>query len=247
MPRRMATAQGAQEVPTRPPDSSFREFVYFGYLAGIAGLLSIVVDFATPSASTAAGQLSSFQSNPVGYTTYLFPLAFAFLVTPFFVYLGSKLSALGSEVARPATQILLLALFSLGIAGAFEYGGYWAASVTSAPSPAIQAYEAAFWSNINNAWELVSIYGVAMGSFLLAWSLGRTKGLPTWMPKLGWVGGALDLLGAVLASLSGYYGGLSVGFVLPVFGLIILVVFAFTIPKHVERLAADASPLRSAA
>ncbi|MGA8542699.1 MAG: hypothetical protein WB947_04075 [Thermoplasmata archaeon] len=178
---------------------------------------------------------------------YLFPLAFAFLVTPFFIRLGSVLQAHGSEVARSAVLVILFALFSLGIAGAFEYGGYWAISITPAPSLAVQTYEAALWSSVNNAWEAVSIYGVAIGSLLLAWALRQTREVPRWMPNLGWVGGGIGLAGAVLASLSGYYGVLSIGFVLPAVTLVIFVVFAFTIPRTFRQARAAPSATSPAA
>jgi hypothetical protein len=210
-------------------------FLFFGILAGVAGLLSIVVDFLTPAASSAQNQLASFQGNPNGYALYLYPLAFAFLVTPFFVYLGSVLRAKGAEVSQSAVLLILLALYSLGIAGAFEYGGYWAASVTPAPSHAAQAYQAAFWSNVNDAWEAVSIYGVAMGSLLLAWALRQTRELPRWMSTAAWVGGGIDLAGAIMASLSGYYPALMIGFVLPVVTLVIFIVFSFLIPRTFRR------------
>jgi hypothetical protein len=100
----------------------------------------------------------------------------------------------------------------------------------------MKAYEAALWSNINNAWEAVSIYGVGMGSLLLAWALRQTRGLPGWMSKLAWVGGGLDLAGAVMASFSGYYSDLMIGFVLPVFGVVILIIFAFAIPRTLRRV-----------
>jgi hypothetical protein len=210
-------------------------FLFFGILAGVAGLLSIVVDFLTPAASSAQNQLASFQGNPNGYALYLYPLAFAFLVTPFFVYLGSVLRAKGAEVSQSAVLLILLALYSLGIAGAFEYGGYWAASVTPAPSHAAQAYQAAFWSNVNDAWEAVSIYGVAMGSLLLAWALRQTRELPRWMSTAAWIGGGIDLAGAIMASLSGYYPALMIGFVLPVVTLVIFIVFSFLIPRTFRR------------
>jgi hypothetical protein len=222
-------------------------FLYFGVLAGVAGIASIAVDFLTPSASTAQGQLSSFQGDPNGYALYLFPLAFAFLVSPFFLSLTSVLRSQGAGLVRMGSTIILLALFSLGIAGAFEYGGYWAASITPAPSLAIQTYEAAFWSNVNNAWEDVSIYGVALGSLLLALALRQARDVPSWMPKLAWVGAILDLVGAVLASLSGYYGALSLGFVLPVFGVVILIIFAFFLPRALRRASGvpTATPSRA--
>jgi hypothetical protein len=227
-------------APVAAHDGSSDAFLYFGILAGVAGLVSIVVDFLTPSASSASNQLSSFQGDPNGYALLLFPLAFAFLVSPFFLSLPSVLRERGAGLTRIGPTVILLALFSLGIAGAFEYGGYWAASITPAPSPAIQAYEAAFWSNVNNAWEAVSIYGVGLGTVLLAWALRQARDVPGWMPKLAWVGAALDFLGAILASLSGYYPALSLGFVLPVFGVVILIVFAFALPRTLRR--ADGKP-----
>ncbi len=216
-------------------------FRYFGTLAGIAGMVFFVVALLTPSASSAQDQLASFQSDPNGYVLYLFPLGFAFLVTPFFLSLGSVLRSLGSFVGRPATWLILLGLFSLGIAGAFEYGGYWAVSVTPAPSLAIQSYEAALWSNINNAWEAVSNFGVAMGSLFLAWALRQTRELPRWMSNAAWIAAAIDLVGAVMASLSGYYSVLSVGFVLSIVPLIVFIVLSFTIPRAFQRSRAAPS------
>jgi hypothetical protein len=226
---------GQDGIQGHSSEGSSDAFLYFGALAGVAGLLSIVVDFLTPSASSAQNQLSSFQGDPNGYALYLFPLAFAFLVSPFFLSLTTVLRQQGAGLARVGPLVILLALLSLGIAGAFEFGGYWAASITAAPSTAIQAYEAAFWSNVNNAWEAVSIYGVGLGSLLLAWALRQARDVPSWMPKLAWVGAALDFAGAILASMSGYYSALSVGFVLPVFGLVILIVFAFALPRAFRR------------
>jgi hypothetical protein len=230
-----------------PDEGSSDAFLYFGVLAGVAGLASVVVDFLTPSASSAQNQLSSFQGDPNGYTLYLFPLAFAFLVSPFFLSLGSVLRARGSGLARFGTTLILIALFSLGIAGAFEYGGYWAISITPAPSSAIQTYEAALWSSVNDAWEAVSIYGVAMGSLLLARALGQARDVPRWMPTLGWISGAITLVGAVMASLSGYYPVLSIGFVLPVVTLVIFIIFAFALPRtfrrgHAASLASPEAP-----
>jgi hypothetical protein len=238
-------ATAVQKAEPAPADEGTSDaFLYFGVLAGVAGLISIVVDFLTPSASSAQNQLSSFQGNPNGYTLYLFPLAFAFLVSPFLLCLPSILRSRGSGLARVGALVILIAVFSLGVAGAFEYGGYWAASITPAPSAAMQAYEAAFWSNVNNAWEAVSIYGVGMGSALLAIALRQARDVPSWIPKLAWVGAGLDLAGAILASLSGYYGVLSLGFILPVFGVVILIIFAFALPRAFRRsgAAAPASP-----
>jgi hypothetical protein len=235
----ITTAEGGGSAP--PSEGSSDAFLYFGLLAGVAGLLSIVTDFLTPSASSAQNQLSSFQADPNGYALYLFPLAFAFLVSPFFLSLTSVLREQGAGLARVGPTVILIALFSLGIAGAFEFGGYWAASITPAPSSAIQAYEAAFWSNVNNAWEAVSIYGVGLGSLLVAVALRQARDVPGWMPKLAWVGGALDLVGAIMASLSGYNDALSIGFLLPVFGLVILIVFAFTLPRAFRRASGTKS------
>jgi hypothetical protein len=244
----MGTASVQVIEPAAPSVATSNSFLYFGMLAGIAGILSIVVDLFTPSASSAQNQLASFQGNPNGYALYLYPLAFAFLVTPFFVYLGSVLRAKGAEVAQSAVLLILLALYSLGIAGAFEYGGYWAASITPAPSHAAQAYQAAFWMNVNDAWEAVSIYGVAMGSLLLAWALRQTRELPKWMSTAAFVGGGIDLAGAIMASLSGYYSALMFGFVLPLVTLIIFIVFSFLIPRTFRRLhaATPASPSAAA-
>jgi hypothetical protein len=238
----VAEAGGSGQLSAGAREATSDTFLYFGALAGIAGVVSLVTDFLTPSAATASGQLASFRSEPNLYVLYLVPLAFAFLITPFLVSLGSVLQAHGADAARAAALLLVLAVFSLGIAGAFEYGGYWAASVTPAPSAAAQAYQAAFWSNVNDAWENVSIYGVGMGTVLLAWSVRQSHALPSWMVTLGWIGGALDLIGAGLASLSGYYGALSVGFVLPVFGLIILIILSFTIPRSFRRHYAVSPP-----
>jgi hypothetical protein len=235
----MATASSG--TVDRADDGTSNAFLFFGVLAGIAGLVSIVVDFLTPSASTAQGQLSSFQSNPNGYVLYLFPLAFAFLIAPFSLALYSVLRTQGSGLARVGVIVILAGVFSLGIAGAFEYGGYWAISITPAPSAAIQAYEAALWSSVNNAWEVVSIYGVGMGSLLLALALRQARDLPRWMSTLGWIGGAIDLVGAVMASLSGYYGGLDFGFVLPVVGIVILIIFSFAIPRALRRKSGSAA------
>jgi hypothetical protein len=239
-------SRDGEDRPSVANEGTSDAFLFFGILAGIAGLVSIVTDFLTPSASSAQAQLASFQGDPNGYVLYLVPLAFAFLVTPFFLSLNSVLRSLGSGLARLGTVVLLIGLFSLGIAGAFEYGGYWAISITPAPTSAIQAYEAALWSSINNAWELISIYGVGMGAALLAWALGQARGLPRWMSTIAWVGAAIDLLGAVLASLSGYYGVLSIGFVLPVVALVIFIVFSFAIPRTL-RQRRDSPPASSPA
>jgi hypothetical protein len=233
----VARAPGSE--PALPNDATSNSFLFFGILAGVAGAVSIVIDFLTPSASSAQQQLASFQGDPNGYVLYLFPLAFAFLVTPFFISLASVLRTQGSGLARVGPLVLLAGLFSLGVAGAFEYGGYWAISITPAPSASIQAYEAALWSTVNDAWTVVSIYGVGMGAMLLASALGQARDLPKWMATAAWVGAAIDLIGAVMASLSGYYSALSIGFLLPVVPLVILIVLSFEIPLTLrKRLAA---------
>jgi hypothetical protein len=221
--------------PALANDATSNSFLLFGILAGVAGVASVVIDFLTPSASSAQQQLASFQGDPNGYVLYLFPLAFAFLVSPFFISLASVLRTQGSSLARVGPLVLLAGLFSLGVAGAFEYGGYWAISITPAPSASIQMYEAALWSSINDAWTVVSIYGVGVGAALLASALGQARDLPKWMTTAAWVGAAIDLIGAVMASLSGYYNALSIGFLLPVVPLVVLIVLSFEIPLTLRK------------
>jgi hypothetical protein len=210
-------------------------FLFFGILAGVAGLVFIVVSLLTPSASSAQDQLSSFQGDPNGYALLCYPLAFAFLVTPFFVYLSSALRGQGSGPVGSGTLLLLLSLYILGVVGALEYGAYWAVSITPAPSLASQTYEAAVWMNVNNACEAVSTYGVAMGVVLLAWAVRQSPELPHWLGVLGLVAGAIALIGAIMASLSGYYGVLMIGFVLPVVATVVLIIWAFFIPRAFRR------------
>ena len=243
----MSAAPTSTDRPSGENDGTSDAFLYFGILAAVAGVASIIIDFLTPSASSAQGQLASFQANSNAYALYLFPLAFAFLVTPFFGSLTSVLRSQGAGLARIGPVVILIGLFSLGIAGAFEYGGYWAISITPAPSASIQIYEAALWSSINNAWTVVSIYGVGMGAVLLAVALGQTRALPKWMKNAAWVGGLLDLLGAVLASFSGYYGVLSIGFILPVVPLVIFIVLAYAIPRTLRQQRSPAPAASSSA
>src|SRR5580658_1428623 len=129
----MPASTASEDAPAAVDEGRSNAFLYFGILAGIAGLVFIPVAFLTPSADSASDQFASFQGNPTGYTLYLYPLAFAFLVSPFLLSLNSVLRSQGSDLLRVGATVILVGLFSLGIAGAFEYGGYWASSITPAP------------------------------------------------------------------------------------------------------------------
>jgi hypothetical protein len=172
----------------------------FGVLTGIWIVISLGVDFATPSPSSSLNALSTYQSNvdlfwaSLATTVVVVAVAIAFIAG-----MLQLLSPRSPTVSRASLFLLVAGAVVVVVGEAIEIVGMWA--VTQGPTGGttygpIAIAQAAFAYNLGTV-VLFAFPFLGAGLILLAWVSWRSDLFPRWLSVVAAVGGIGGLVALV--------------------------------------------------